>query len=153
VVQLLQVRLTDPVVAPLVAGLTAEYERRYGSVDVMADAHPHEFDAPAGAFVVLVHDDQTVAGGGIRQMSTDTCEVKRMWTSPDHRRRGHASTVLAALEEAACQRGYKRIRLETGPLQPEAIAFYQHLGYQMIPQYGRYQQALAFERHLDPAER
>ena len=151
--ELRQVRLSDPIVAPLLAGLSAEYERRYGPVDEMRLAHPDEFDPPTGAFVILLDDDQTVAGGGIRRLKNDTCEVKRMWTSPECRRRGLASTVLAALEDTARQLGYTRVQLETGPSQPEAIAMYGHLGYRMIPPFGPYQEAVAFERDLAPADR
>ncbi len=145
--------MSDPIVAPLLAGLTAEYERRYGAVDEMRLARPDEFDPPTGTFVVLLDDDQTVAGGGIRRLDNETCEVKRMWTSPDYRRRGLASTVLAALEDAARYLGYTRVQLETGPSQPEAIAMYGHLGYRMIPPFGPYQQAIAFERDLAPSDR
>lgn len=60
-----------------------------------------------------------------------------MWTAPSHRRQGHARTVLAVLEDAARDRGYARVRPETGPAQPEAIALYRDLGYQQIPLYGR----------------
>ena len=151
--ELRHVRLSDPIVSPLLAGLGAEYEHRYGAVAEMSLTHPDEFDPPDGTFVVLLDDDQTVAGGGIRRRDVDTCEVKRMWTSPHHRRRGLASTVLAALEEAARQLGYARVQLETGPSQPEAIALYGHLGYRMIPPFGPYQRAVAFERDLAPADR
>jgi len=151
--ELRQVRLSDPTVAPLLAGLAAEYEQRYGPGDEMALAHPDEFDPPTGAFVVLLDDGQTVAGGGIRRRQHDTCEVKRMWTSPGYRRRGLASTVLAALEDVARRLGYTRVQLETGPSQPEAIAMYGHLGYRAIPPFGPYLEAFAFERDLAPADR
>ena len=45
-------------------------------------------------------------------------------------------------------RGYAVVRLETGPLQPEAQAMYDRLGYRRIPVFGRYPTALAFERSL-----
>jgi GNAT superfamily N-acetyltransferase len=151
--ELRQVRLSDPIIAPLLAGLTAEYEHRYGADGEMTLAHPDEFDPPTGAFVVLLDDDQTVAGGGIRRLENETCEVKRMWTSPEYRRRGLASTVLTALEDVGRQLGYTRVRLETGPSQPAAIAMYGHLGYRTIPPFGPYQDAVAFERDLAPANR
>ena len=150
--------MTDPVVGPLVAGLTAEYATRYPGSDVMADATAEQFDPPAGAFVVLVAEgaDRTdgtgggrvVAGGGFRRIDDGTCEVKRMWTATVHRRRGYAGRVLAALEEVAVERGYTRLILETGPAQPEAIAFYERLGYRRIPVYGHYGSAIAFDRAL-----
>jgi ribosomal protein S18 acetylase RimI-like enzyme len=71
-----------------------------------------------------------------------------MWTSPRHRRRGHARTVLTALQDLGRERGYARVRLETGPAQPEALALYRQLGFAEIPLYGRYEVAVAFERSL-----
>ena len=147
-VELRTVRLTDPVLAPLLSGLAAEYEARYGANDELADAPPEQFDPPDGVFLALVVDGELAAGGGIRRYDADTCEVKRMWTAPRHRRRGHARRVLAALEDCARDLGYTRLLLETGPAQPEAIAMYHDLGYQRIPYYGRYEFALAFERRL-----
>ncbi|HWD52265.1 MAG TPA: GNAT family N-acetyltransferase [Acidimicrobiales bacterium] len=151
--ELRQVRLSDPIVGPLLAGLAAEYEHRYGPSDEMALAHPDDFDPPTGAFVVLLDGGHTVAGGGIRRLDGDTGEVKRMWTSPGYRQRGLARTVLAGLEAVAGQLGYTRVQLETGPAQPEAIAMYGHLGYRAIPPFGPYPEAFAFERDLTPADR
>ena len=140
--------LGDPVTAPLLAGLAREYLQRYGASDEMATTTDAEFDAPGGGFLVMVEGDELLAGGGIRRHSHDTCEVKRMWTAPGHRRRGLAATVLGALEQLARDRGYTRVILETGPAQPEALALYTAAGYSRIPVYGRYPSALAFERRL-----
>jgi hypothetical protein len=52
------------------------------------------------------------------------------------------------LETAATEAGYHTLRLETGPLQPEAAALYESHGYMRISSYGRYRAALAFERSL-----
>lgn len=47
--------------------------------------------------------------------------VKRMFVRPEHRRRGHARRLLAALEERSARaQGYRRVVLETGLEQPEA---------------------------------
>ncbi len=146
--ELRHVRLTDAEVAPLLAALAWEYEWRYGPGDEMAGATVDQFDPPDGSFVVLIDDGVTVAGGGIRRLSVDTCEVKRMWTAPAHRRRGHASAVLKALEDSARNLGYAYIRAETGPAQPEAIGLYRKLGYGHIPAYGPWDTDFAFERSL-----
>lgn len=147
-------RLTDPVVAPLLDGLSAVYASRYGDADasdVMADATAEDFDAPDGAFVVLVAEGVTLAGGGFRRVDVASCEIKRMWTSPEHRRRGHATTVLRALEHRARRQGYRRMLLETGPAQPEAIKLYAASGYVRLGAYGRYEQAVAYARNLTGA--
>ena len=46
--ELRQVRLTDPLVAPMIRGLTREYDVRYGEIDEMATVDAEEFDPPAG---------------------------------------------------------------------------------------------------------
>jgi GNAT superfamily N-acetyltransferase len=126
-------------------GLTGEYERRYGEIGEMASVDAQAFEPPDGVFLVLLERGVTVAGGGLRRLTADTCEVKRMWTAPDRRRIGHASTILDALEAEARNRGYTRLRLETGPAQPEARSLYERRGYRTIPPYGIYEQATAFE--------
>jgi GNAT superfamily N-acetyltransferase len=142
------VRLSDPIVAPLLAGLAAHYEELYGPNDEMAKVAAGEFDPPAGLFVAVVEDGTVVAGGGFRALAPGVCEIKRMWTHPGQRRRGLASAVLGELEERARAAGYHTVRLETGPRQPGAVALYTARGYQRIEPYGWYPQALAFELSL-----
>jgi GNAT superfamily N-acetyltransferase len=147
-VKLVRVRLGDPEVAPLLADLRREYEVRYGDGDAASDVEAAAFDPPEGGFLVLRDGAITVAGGGIRRLDDATCEVKRMWTSPGHRRQGHATTVLRGLESLARELGYRRVRLETGPAQPEALALYRGLGYLEIGNYGKYRNATGFELTL-----
>jgi GNAT superfamily N-acetyltransferase len=146
--ELRQVRVTDPLVTPLVDGLTREYLDRYGEDDEMSTVEPVEFDPPGGAFLALIDGGELLAGGGFHRISDDTCEVKRMWTADGHRRKGYATVVLTALEDAARAAGYTTLLLETGPLQPEALALYTARGYTPIPVYGRYATALAFSFQL-----
>lgn len=147
--RLLLVRYDDVSVQPVLSGLSEEYHRRYGAIDELAQTDVHQFDPPAGAFYVLQAGGVTVAGGGYRRLDEVCCEVKRLWTGPTRRRQGLAGLVLDALESSALQAGYRLVRLETGPRQPEAVAFYTWRGYRPIPLYSdRYEHALAFERPL-----
>lgn len=149
--ELRPVRLSDAEAGVLLAGLAGEYEIRYGPNDELTTTDDAEFEPPEGLFLVLTGGEDggtVVAGGGFRRLDLDTCEVKRMWTHPDHRRRGHGTTVLRGLEDAARAAGYATLRLETGPRQPEAEALYTSTGYRRIPVYGRYPTALAFELPL-----
>jgi GNAT superfamily N-acetyltransferase len=147
-VQLRWCRFDGDAVRPLLDGLAEEYSARYGTGDEMRHATANEFEPPTGGFVVAVENGTTVAGGGFRYLAPSVCEVKRMWTSPTHRRRGYAMKVLGALEQGARDAGYHTLRLETGPAQPEAQALYGSRGYHRIPVFGRYAQALAFETDL-----
>ena len=57
-------------------------------------------------------------------------ELKRMFTRPALRGRGVARALLAFLESEAQARGCKQFMLETGHLQPEALALYARCGYE-----------------------
>jgi GNAT superfamily N-acetyltransferase len=149
-IELVVVGWTDPRVEPLRMGLAAVYAERYADagVDVMADARPEQFDPPGGALVLALLDGDTVAGGGLRRIDAGVGELKRIWTSAAHRRQGLGALVLGELERLAVELGYRTLRLETGPRQPEAAAMYERAGYRRIAVYGAYDQALAFERDL-----
>ncbi len=147
-VEIRRVRLSDAEAAPLLDGLTHEYDARYGENIEMTRASTDEFDPPSGLFIVLIDGPTVAAGGGFRRHDKTTCEVKRMWTHPRHRRRGLAARVLTALEDAAWEAGYTRLILETGPRQPEAESLYETRGYNRIEVYGHYPDARAFSLDL-----
>ena len=65
-------------------------------------------------------------------------ELKRMFVAPEARGAGVATALLAAVEGTAVELGVTRLVLETGPLQPEAIALYEKHGYAGIPNFGPY---------------
>lgn len=148
--ELRQASLDDPQVAPLLASMSDEYLTRYGATDEMTRAVASEFEPPAGCFMILLHDQLTVAGGGFRRFDDRTCEVKRMWTHSSYRRQGHAERLFESLVTRARQSGYSRLVLETGPRQPEAASMYAKLGLERIPHFDIYPQALAFGMDLVP---
>jgi polar amino acid transport system permease protein len=126
-----------PEVRPLLADLERENDDRYHDLlpepaaAELSRYAPELFAAPQGAFVVLLQHGTAIAGGAFMPYSrgkgrddVDTVEVKRVWTSPDHRGRGLAKRVLAELEAEAVRRGFARIYLTTGPRQPEAVRLY-----------------------------
>lgn len=65
-------------------------------------------------------------------------ELKRMFTLPSHRGRGIARSLLLFLEAQAQAHGCHLFMLETGYLQPEAIALYERLGYSRRGPFGPY---------------
>jgi GNAT superfamily N-acetyltransferase len=124
----------DPLAAPLLAELATEYADRYGgSTERVARwlrSYPAaEFSAPNGAMLIGLRDEVPVTGGAFRRFDAETAELKRIWTDGNHRRRGHARALLAALESEIAARGYTRIYLTTGDRQPEAEALYLATGY------------------------
>ncbi len=128
---------TDAVVRALEAELQQEYVERYGGQDE-SPVDPAEFAPPDGVFVVGFVDGEPVASGGLRRHADDVAEIKRMYVVEDHRGVGYARRLLAELESRAAAVGYRRIVLETGLRQPEAVALYESSGYQPIPGFGFY---------------
>ena len=128
-----QVHVDDPAVRPLLDELVVEYGTRYGHLAAdseLLEVPASDFRPPHGAFLLLTENGNSVAGGALRRYDGDTAEVKRVWTSSRHRRRGLAQRVMAELEQTARTLGYRRIHLTTGPRQPEARALYLAAGYQ-----------------------
>jgi GNAT superfamily N-acetyltransferase len=124
------VAMSDPLVLPLLKDLVQEYTSRYGFLYEDLLSYPESrFAPPDGAFILLVENDQAIAGGAFQRHTPDTAEVKRVWTHRDHRRRGLAARVMAELEKEAAGRGYARMYLTTGPNQPEAVSLYLTGGY------------------------
>ncbi|MBV8966304.1 MAG: GNAT family N-acetyltransferase, partial [Mycobacteriaceae bacterium] len=134
VLQFLRVGQDDPLAAPLLAELAAEYADRYGGsrdrILTWLRGYPaKEFAAPDGALLIGLINDLPVTGGAFRRFDAETAELKRIWTDGRFRRRGHARALLAALEADIVARGYRRVYLTTGDRQPEAEALYVSAGY------------------------
>jgi len=88
--------------------------------------------------VVAYQNEIPVGCGTIKPFSDTAVEIKRMFVHPDYRNQGIAAKMLKALEEWALELGYSECVLETGKMQPEAIALYQKVGYQITLNYGQY---------------
>ena len=102
--------------------------------------------------VVIAFDgEQAIGCGAIKEYDPQAVEIKRMYTSPDHRGKGIASLVLQELENWAAELSYSKCILETGKKQEEAIRLYQKNGYTPIPNYGQYadvENSVCFEKEL-----
>ena len=102
--------------------------------------------------VVIAYENEIPVGcGAIKEFAADSMEVKRMFTSPEGRKKGVATTILSALEKWAAELGYKKCVLETGIRQADAVSLYQKCGYQSIPNYGQYigvDNSVCFEKEL-----
>lgn len=128
--------------AKLTELVQAEYVRRYHSE--VGDASPmlaDDFVPPNGIFFLGYVDDLPVAMGGWRRGGPEGIldgEIKRMFVLDTHRGRGYSRQVLEELERSARRQGIRRLVLETGTEQPEAIALYRSAEYVDIPAFGFY---------------
>ncbi|HEX6347523.1 GNAT family N-acetyltransferase [Umezawaea sp.] len=142
--ELCTVPYDHPDAVKLIDGVQRVYVERYGDEDI-TPVDPAEFSAPRGYFVVGYLDGEPVACGGWRAhdeaeepLLAGDAEIKRMYVVDAARGRGLARAVLADLERSAAEAGRKRLVLETGAVQPEAIALYRSSGYERMPNFGTY---------------
>ncbi|MEI4272781.1 GNAT family N-acetyltransferase [Klenkia sp. LSe6-5] len=130
----------DPQVQVLVEAVQQEYVARYGGRDAM-EVDPAEVLPPRGLLLVADVDGRAVGCGAWRVHTVGTVELKRMYVVPAARRRGVAERLLAALEATARAAGHRRVVLNTGDRQPEALALYARAGYTPVVGYGVYADA------------
>ncbi len=87
----------------------------------------------------VARDAEGAAHGCGAVVVTESCgELKRMYVRPESRGKRVAQQLLAELEVAAARMGCKKLLLETGPYQPEALAFYGKQGYIRRGPFGTY---------------
>lgn len=102
--------------------------------------------------VVLAYENDIAIGcGAIKAFGDEAMEIKRMYTSPNGRNKGVATAILNELEHWAKELGYTKCVLETGKRQHDAIALYQKVRYQIVPNYGQYigiENSVCFEKQL-----
>jgi len=128
----------EPGVQRLIAAALAELSARYGGSGDDTPVDASDFAPPNGAFLVAEDETGRLIGCAGWRTHGDDAELKRMFTLADARGRGVARQVLAAIEDSARARGRKRVILETGDKQPEAIALYEKSGYERIEDFGFY---------------
>ena len=123
-----------------------EYAERYGDEGDITPLDATMFVPPRGLYL-LAYDEQgrPLATGGWRSQeqnaegySDGDAEIKRMFVITEGRGRGLARRILAALEADARVAGRKRMVLETGDQQPEAVALYTSSGYALCEKFGHY---------------
>lgn len=152
--------LDDPDVQVLIDEVQREYVRRYGGPD-HTELRPAEFTPPGGVFLLAHTGGRPVGIGGWRARDASPhglrdgdAEIKRMYVRADARRRGIARRLLASLERTAADAGRRRMVLETGTAQPEAVAMYAAAGYApMTERFGLYAdtpESLYFGKDLPP---
>ncbi|OJF13726.1 GNAT family N-acetyltransferase [Couchioplanes caeruleus] len=137
-IEIREVRFDEPAVQELIGQAMAELSSRYGGSGDDTPVAAADFAPPGGAFFVAQEASGRLIGCGGWREHGDDAELKRMFTIAAARGRGVARRVLAAIEESARERGRKRVILETGDKQPEAVALYEKYGYERIEDFGYY---------------
>lgn len=84
----------------------------------------------------LAYIGKNVGGmAGIKYVSRNVCELKRLYVSPLHRRVGLGRSLVERLLSEARILGYSRVRLETLDFMEAAIRLYESLGFVRTPEF------------------
>ena len=127
------VRYSNPGAPPEPAEITA---RRNASLAV----DPADVRATV---LVLDADGTPLAHAALRELRGDW-EVKRVIVAEAARGRGIGRILMGRLEELAREAGVRRLILQTGNRQPDAVALYEKIGYTPIPIYEPYVETIPF---------
>ena len=121
----------------LIDEVQQEYVRRYGGRDD-TPVDPAEFAPPRGTFLVARLAGVAIGCAGMRRRDDGSrrgeADVRPRRAPPARARPAHARGARGV----GPGRGDRRVVLETGLAQPEAIALYRSAGYRPIDGFGHY---------------
>jgi putative acetyltransferase len=136
----------------LIAALDAHLAGRYSADQRFGpNLQPEQLAPGLGTFVIARLDRRAVGCGALRRLDDTSAEVKRMYVEPELRGRGIAKKILDHIEAAARVMGVRRLVLETGIYQAEAIGLYRRVGFNPVKCWGEYDGVLAsvcFEKKI-----
>ena len=132
--------LDDPDILTLVAKSDAYLSALYPP----ESNHAEPLQALIGAdsaFFAGYANGQLAACGAVKRVGADISygEIKRVFVDEAQRGKGFAIAIMRHLEAHLSGIGIELARLEAGPLQPEALALYEKLGYALRGPFGDYQ--------------
>lgn len=125
------------------ASLVAQSDEYLSSLYPPESNHAEPLAALVGensAFFAGYIDEQLVACGAVKLVKGDVTygEIKRVFVAESHRGKRLATTLMQHLENHLVSIGVKIVRLEAGPMQPEALNLYRKLGYTERGPFGSY---------------
>jgi len=98
------------------------YEKELGDL-------PAKYGAPDGCVLLGFDNEELVGAVCLHRLDSEACEMKRLFVPIAHRRKGVAEALSLALLDAARNKGYGIMRLDTGAFLVESQALYRKLGF------------------------
>jgi len=97
---------------------------------------PGHYAPPRGELLLARGADGTALGSvGLRPLEDGTCEMKRLYVTPEARGLKLGQALADAIVAEARRIGYPEMRLDTLPKLKAAIALYQKMGFRRIAAY------------------
>lgn len=137
---MISIAIEDPA-TPEIMALLDDGERYGASLYPAESNHFLSIEALRDAktrFVVARDGDGAAVGTGAVALYDGWAELKRMWVVPAARGKGLSKALLADLEARASDAGARRMCLETGIHNHEALTLYERAGYLRCEPFGDY---------------
>jgi putative acetyltransferase len=110
---------------------------------------PGRYGPPRGSLLLAFADDRAAGCVGLRPLSEDVCEMKRMYVRPAYRSGGFGQRLAREIIEQGRRLGYRRIRLDTLAEMRAANRLYESFGFTDIEPY--YDNPLPGARYMELA--
>lgn len=107
----------------------------YQNFDQEMASLPGAYAGPDGRLFFAEVDGRPAGCVGVRPFSDGTCEMKRLYVTPEERGHGVGKALTLAVIKAAKEIGYKRLLLDTLPSMRMAVKLYRELGFTESPAY------------------
>lgn len=128
----------NPAIARVIRQVSAEYgltaDKGYTVADPNLDELYQVYSQPGHAYWVVEYEGEVVGGGGIAPLTgseSDICELQKMYFLPAIRGKGLAKTGLNG-DGAGARDGFQTLLSGNDRFLKEAIALYEHLGFEHI---------------------
>ncbi|RLY93790.1 GNAT family N-acetyltransferase [Kocuria tytonicola] len=95
---------------------------------------PQDVTPPHGDFFLMTDlvTGEVIACGAVRKLDEERVELRRIWVAPAHRGKGHARTLVRALENKVRAFGALTAVVSLNPEMTEGIAMFRNRGYQPV---------------------
>ncbi|MDR2626215.1 MAG: carbonate dehydratase [Zoogloeaceae bacterium] len=130
----------DPAI-PAVRGFFRDYAAWMGvnlsfqSFDEEISALPGRYSGATGRLFVGERENRPIGCVGIRALSENLCEMKRMYVMPEEQGQGAGTALALAAIRAARDMGFHRLVLDAIPSMRIAVKIYRELGFDEAPAY------------------
>jgi putative acetyltransferase len=134
----------------MISALWKEIQGRYGLTGD-CDINPSDFAEEKSLFLVAFVNDLPVGSIGLKPLSHEVVELNAFYVAPESRKQGVAQALLERFETHARRYRFCAVRLRAGSKQPEALRFYEKMGFTRISCFGDYASDaanLCFEKQL-----
>jgi len=128
----------DAAIAKIIRDVLSEFgANKPGTAyyDSTTDSLSELFTRTGSIYYVAIHNNQLIGGAGIFPsdgLAPDTCELVKMYLSPQARGRGLGRLLIEKALSFATQYGYRYVYLETMPELNRAMKIYEKFGFEYL---------------------